>query len=107
MVDSGVSAAHTGELPLREMQRRVLERHGLLDNPFIAALRERVLVFDGAFGTWVQARDLTADDFGGASLEGCNEHLVLTRPDEIAAMHGEFFEAGVDAVETATFGSFA
>jgi 5-methyltetrahydrofolate--homocysteine methyltransferase len=88
------------------MQRRALERRGLLDNPFIAALRERVLVFDGAFGTWVQARDLTADDFGGAALEGCNEHLVLTRPDEIAAMHGEFFEAGVDAVETATFGAF-
>jgi 5-methyltetrahydrofolate--homocysteine methyltransferase len=106
MVDSGAPATQRDGLPLRELQQRSLERRGLLDDPFIAALRERVLVFDGAFGTWVQARDLSADDFGGASLEGCNEHLVLTRPDEIAAMHGEFFEAGVDAVETATFGAF-
>ena len=59
-------------------------------SPFLNALRERVLVFDGAFGTWVQDRDLSADDFGGAALEGCNEHLVLTRPDLIRAMHDEF-----------------
>ncbi|MDQ1519589.1 MAG: 5-methyltetrahydrofolate--homocysteine methyltransferase, partial [Actinomycetota bacterium] len=76
-------------------------------NPFLAALRDRVLIFDGAFGTWVQGRDLSADDFGGPALEGCNENLVLTRPDEIAQMHTEFFDAGVDAVETATFGAFA
>src|SRR3954447_26706561 len=73
---------------------------------FVSALRERVLVFDGAFGTWVQGRNLTADDFGGPALEGCNEHLVLTRADEIAEMHSQFFTAGVDAVETATFGAF-
>src|SRR4051812_21171544 len=76
------------------------------DSAFLAALAERVLIFDGAFGTWVQGRDLHADDFGGPALGGCNEHLVLTRPDEIARMHSEFFEAGVDAVETATFGAF-
>jgi 5-methyltetrahydrofolate--homocysteine methyltransferase len=73
---------------------------------FLGVLRDRVLVFDGAFGTWVQAQDLGPDDFGGVALEGCNEHLVLTRPDLIARMHSEYFEAGVDAVETATFGSF-
>src|SRR5712691_5063877 len=73
---------------------------------FLAALRERVLVFDGAFGTWVQAQDLSADDFGGPALEDCNEHVVLTRPDVIAEMHNSFFEVGVDAVETATFGAF-
>ena len=73
---------------------------------FLAQLAERVLVFDGAFGTWVQEHDLGPDDFGGPVLEGCNEHLVLTRPDLIADLHSEFFEAGVDAVETATFGSF-
>src|SRR5262245_65686904 len=73
---------------------------------FLSALRERVLVFDGAFGTGVQARDLTADDFGGPALEGCNENLVLTRPDVIGDLHAGFFEAGVDAVETATFGAF-
>jgi len=73
---------------------------------FLDALATRVLVLDGAFGTWVQARDLTADDFGGPDLEGCNEHLVLTRPDLIRAMHDDYFAAGVDAVETATFGAF-
>ncbi|HEY1740923.1 MAG TPA: homocysteine S-methyltransferase family protein, partial [Acidimicrobiia bacterium] len=68
---------------------------------------ERVLVFDGAFGTWMQDQDLTADDFGGPALEGCNEMLVLTRRDLVAEMHREFFAVGVDAVETATFGAFA
>src|ERR1700730_4601632 len=57
---------------------------------FLAALRDRVLIFDGAFGTWVQDQDLGPDDFGGPELEGCNEHVVLTRPDLIAEMHREF-----------------
>jgi 5-methyltetrahydrofolate--homocysteine methyltransferase len=74
---------------------------------FLGTLAERVLIFDGAFGTWVQGRDLGPDDFGGAALEGCNENLVLTRPDEIAEMHRAFFTVGVDAVETATFGAFS
>src|SRR5215204_2858847 len=73
---------------------------------FLDALAERVLVFDGAFGTWVQEQDLGPDDFGGPALEGCNERLVLTRPELIKQMHAEYFEAGVDAVETATFGAF-
>src|SRR3954451_14068805 len=75
-------------------------------HPFLDALLERVLVFDGAFGTFMQGHDLGPDDFGGEALEGCNEHLVLTRPDLVAQMHDEFFAAGVDAVETATFGAF-
>ncbi len=74
---------------------------------FLDALGERVLVFDGAFGTWVQDQDLGPDDFGGPVLEGCNERLVLTRPELIKQMHAEYFEAGVDAVETATFGAFS
>ncbi len=73
---------------------------------FLDALRERVLVFDGAFGTWAQNHDLGPDDFGGEALEGCNENLVFTRPDLIRQMHDEFFAVGVDAVETATFGAF-
>ncbi|HEY4839382.1 MAG TPA: homocysteine S-methyltransferase family protein, partial [Candidatus Acidoferrales bacterium] len=44
-------------------------------------LRERILVLDGAMGTMIQKRDLSAADFGGAKLEGCNENLVITRPD--------------------------
>src|SRR5205085_8818585 len=75
-------------------------------HPFLDALRERVLVFDGAFGTFMQGHDLGPDDFGGEALDGCNEHLVLTRPDLVAQMHDEFFQAGVDCVETATFGAF-
>ncbi len=73
---------------------------------YLDAVNERVVVFDGAFGTYVQGLDLSADDFGGQSLEGCNEVLCLTRPDVIAGMHAAFFDVGVDAVETASFGSF-
>ncbi len=73
---------------------------------FLETLRDRVLVLDGAFGTGVQARDLGPDDFGGPTLEGCNEHLVLTRPDVIQDLHAGFFDVGCDAVETATFGAF-
>ena len=51
-----------------------------------------VLVFDGATGTSLQQMDLTADDFGGEALEGCNENLVITRPDAVQAA----LEAGVD-----------
>jgi 5-methyltetrahydrofolate--homocysteine methyltransferase len=72
----------------------------------LSALEDRVLIFDGAFGTWVQNQDLTAADFGDASLEGCNEHLVLSRPDVISEMHDQFLSVGVDAIETATFGAF-
>src|SRR3954463_6793156 len=74
---------------------------------FLDALAERVLVFDGAFGTWMQDQGLTADDFGGPVLEGCNEMLVLTRPDVVAEMHDAFFAVGCDIVETATFGAFS
>src|SRR3954452_14637985 len=74
---------------------------------FLDAVNERVVFYDGAFGTYIQALDLHADDFGGAELEGCNEHLVLTRPDVIAGMHDAFFRVGVDVVETATFGAFS
>jgi 5-methyltetrahydrofolate--homocysteine methyltransferase len=73
---------------------------------FLDLLRERVLVLDGAFGTFMQAQDLGPEDFGGEALEGCNEQLVRTRPDLVARMHDAFFTVGVDAVETATFGAF-
>ena len=79
----------------------------LATHPYLDAARERVVVFDGAFGTYVQSRNLSADDFGGPELEGCNELLAITRPEIIAEMHNEFLEIGVDAIETATFGAFA
>ncbi|MFL6352428.1 MAG: methionine synthase [Bryobacteraceae bacterium] len=68
------------------------------------ALADRVLVLDGAMGTMLQDRQLTADDFGGPSLEGCNENLVITRPDVILDVHRAYYEAGSDIVETNSFG---
>ena len=65
---------------------------------FLAELARRVLVFDGAMGTSIQARDLGSADFGG--LEGCNEVLVRTRPDVIRDIHESFLAVGCDAVET-------
>ncbi|HXS99317.1 MAG TPA: methionine synthase [Elusimicrobiota bacterium] len=68
-------------------------------------LHRRLLVLDGAMGTMLQARDLTAADFGGAELEGCNENLILTRPDVIRDVHEAYFNAGADVVESNTFGA--
>lgn len=68
-------------------------------------MQEHILVFDGAMGTSIQKMDLTADDFGGEEYEGCNEHLVLTRPEIIKEVHRSFLEAGADIIETDTFGS--
>ncbi|MEU3891402.1 homocysteine S-methyltransferase family protein, partial [Streptomyces sp. NPDC029041] len=73
----------------------------------VSALREalarRVVVADGAMGTMVQAQDPTLEDF--RHLEGCNEILNLTRPDIVRSVHEEYFDAGVDCVETNTFGA--
>src|SRR5271163_1577439 len=79
------------------------------DSPssYLRAASERVVVFDGAMGTNLQLAGLTADDFGGPDLEGCNELLVVTRPDVIDHVHRSFFEVGCDVVETDTFGAFA
>ena len=69
------------------------------------ALKDRILVIDGAMGTQLQERQLTAADFGGEAYEGCNEHLVLTRPEVIMDIHRAYLEAGADIVETDTFGA--
>src|SRR5712692_9592879 len=78
-------------------------------NQSVKALREllaqRILVLDGAMGTMLQQRNLTAADFGGPALEGCNENLVRTRPDVVLDIHRKYFEAGSDIVETDSFGS--
>ena len=68
------------------------------------ALSRRVLVLDGAMGTALQDKDLGPADFGGAALEGCNENLVLTRPDVVLDIHKAYLAAGCDIVETNTFG---
>src|SRR3954469_9488184 len=75
------------------------------DSPYLKALDQRVLVYDGAMGTSIQRFNLTPEDFGGKSLEGCNDHRVITRPDVIQAIHESFLEVGCDVVETCTFQS--
>ncbi|MEO7083345.1 MAG: homocysteine S-methyltransferase family protein, partial [Gemmatimonadaceae bacterium] len=72
---------------------------------YLSALAARVLVYDGAMGTSIQLYHPTPEDFGGKSLEGCNDHLVLTRPDIIQAIHESFLAVGCDVVETCTFQS--
>jgi 5-methyltetrahydrofolate--homocysteine methyltransferase len=67
-------------------------------------LRDRILILDGAMGTMLQQANLTAADFGGPHLEGCNENLVITRPDVVLGIHRKYFEAGSDIVETNSFG---
>ncbi len=74
------------------------------DKALRGLLGERILVLDGAMGTMLQQRSLTAADFGGAALEGCNENLVRTRPDVVLDIHRKYFEAGSDIVETNSFG---
>ncbi|AQW49660.1 methionine synthase [Streptomyces violaceusniger] len=67
------------------------------------ALATRVVVADGAMGTMLQAQDPSLDDF--QQLEGCNEILNITRPDIVRSVHAEYYAAGVDCVETNTFGA--
>ena len=76
-------------------------------NDYIDSVQSGLVIFDGATGTNLQLVGLTADDFGGPSLEGCNELLNLRRPDVIRDLHRSFLEVGVDVVETNTFGAFS
>jgi 5-methyltetrahydrofolate--homocysteine methyltransferase len=70
----------------------------------LAALESRILVLDGAMGTMLQQVRLSAADFGGPQLEGCNENLVKTRPDVVTQIHEAYLAAGSDIIETDTFG---
>ena len=67
------------------------------------ALSSRTLVADGAMGTMLQAFDLSIEDF--ENLEGCNEILNVTKPEIVKSVHRKYFDTGVDAVETNTFGA--
>jgi 5-methyltetrahydrofolate--homocysteine methyltransferase len=74
----------------------------MADRDFIAATRERVVVFDGGMGATLEQFDLTQEDYGG--LEGkCHEALVLNRPDVIEGVHASMLEAGAEVVETDSF----
>jgi len=68
-------------------------------------LQEKIVIVDGAMGTSLQQCNLTAEDFGGPELDGCNENLVITRPEIISKIHRDYLEAGADIIETNTFGS--
>ncbi len=70
---------------------------------FLKAVQERVVIYDGAMGTSVQARNLSVDDFWGK--EGYNEILVLSRPDIVKDIHAAYLQSGSDVVETNTFSS--
>jgi 5-methyltetrahydrofolate--homocysteine methyltransferase len=72
---------------------------------YLDALADHVVVFDGAMGTSVQACRLGPGDFGGETLNGCNDYLVITRPAVIAAIHASFLAAGAEVIETDTFRS--
>ncbi len=73
-------------------------------------LKERILILDGAMGTMLQRYKFKEYDFRGerfkewpVPLQGNNDLLSLTQPEAIATVHGKYFEAGADIVETNTF----
>ncbi len=72
------------------------------ERDFLAATRERIVVFDGGMGATLEQFDLGPEDYGG--LEGkCHEALVLNRPDVIEGVHASMLEAGAEVLETDTF----
>jgi 5-methyltetrahydrofolate--homocysteine methyltransferase len=70
----------------------------------VELLQEGIAILDGSTGVFLQTLGLTAQDFGGPDLEGCNEALVLNRPDVVRSVHDAYLEAGAHMVETDTFG---
>ncbi|MCM1565555.1 MAG: methionine synthase [Dehalobacter sp.] len=71
---------------------------------FNELLAKKILILDGAMGTMLQQKDLSAEDFGGPEQEGCNEILTLTRPYIVRDIHEAYLKAGADIIETNTFG---
>src|SRR6266446_8765483 len=70
---------------------------------FLETLKDRIVVFDGAMGTNLQVQNLTLEDFGGLRFEGCNENLLITRPDAVENVHTAFLDVGCDVIETNSF----
>ena len=71
---------------------------------FLEILQEKIIVFDGATGTHLQGQNLTADDFDGEHLAGCNEYLVVSKPSAVENVHRDYLDAGCDVIETNSFG---
>lgn len=76
----------------------------MLNHAIYEQLEKRILIIDGAMGTMLQNEQLSPEDFGGEELDGCNENLILTRPDVIKKVHRAYLEAGADIICTNTFG---
>jgi 5-methyltetrahydrofolate--homocysteine methyltransferase len=72
-------------------------------HPYLAALADRVLVFDGAMGTELMGLELGDESFGGAAYRGCNEAIVLFDPAVVSTVHERYLEAGADVIETDSF----
>ena len=68
-----------------------------------SAMSERVIIADGAMGTMLQEANPSLEDFEGH--EGCNEILNVSKPELVKSVHRRYFEVGVDAIETNTFGA--
>src|SRR5215213_794622 len=71
---------------------------------FLDLLKEKIIVFDGAMGSNLQALRLTVDDWSGPEFEKCSENLLYTRPDAIEKVHRGFLDVGCDVIETNSFG---
>ncbi len=70
---------------------------------YLDAVHKYVVVYDGAMGTSLQSQRLTADDFGGERTNGCNDYLVISKPEAVEKVHRSFLETGIDVLETDTF----
>src|SRR5256884_4967606 len=88
---------------MRGIRRSAIGSRKSAMNNLLDTLKERIVVFDGAMGTNIQVQNLTPDDFGG--LDGCNEYLVVTKPEAVEKVHAGFLEVGCDVIETDTFGA--
>jgi len=72
---------------------------------YLTALKEKVLIFDGAMGTSLQKQNLGPAEFGGERTNGCNDYLVISYPPAVEKVHRSFLDVGVDVIETCTFRS--
>jgi len=70
---------------------------------YLEAVLERVIIFDGAMGTGLQSKNLTAEHYGGERYLGCFDYLVISYPQAVEDIHRSYLEVGVDVVQTNTF----
>ena len=75
-----------------------------MSKKFLDLLKEKIVVFDGAMGSSLQAQELSIEDWGGQNFENCSENLLYTKPEAIEIVHRDFLDAGVDVIETNSFG---